>query len=98
MAASDAPPQPTPRSVDAVRREEAYGDLVGLAWTRHRHPELYAALHEWLVGERSSAGLRGSDHDTTAWLQLVRDSATLADPALFENVTAVWARGLPAAP
>lgn len=97
-AAAYAKAQATAQGVDMVRREEAYGDLVGLAWTRHRHPELYAVLHGWLVGQRSSNGVRDTDHDTTAWLQLVSDSATLADPSLFENVAAVWAQGLQTAP
>ena len=87
--------EPTsPRSEQAVRREEAYGDLVGLAWTRQRHPQLYARLHAWLVAERSTDDIRGSDHDTTAWLTLVRDGDLLADPAMFANATTLWARGL----
>ena len=81
-------------SMKTMRREEGYADLIGLAWTRHRHPALYARLHAWLVAERSSDTSRGSEHDTNAWLQLVRDSAVLADPAMFGNATAVWARGL----
>ncbi|MDO9353754.1 MAG: hypothetical protein Q7T55_08665, partial [Solirubrobacteraceae bacterium] len=36
----------------AARREEGYGDLVGLAWARQRHPEHYARLHAWLLAER----------------------------------------------
>ena len=36
----------------AARREEGYGDLVGLAWTAERHPQHYDRLHAWLVAER----------------------------------------------
>ena len=42
----------------ALRREEGYADLIGLAWIRHRHPQLYPRLHAWLVAERSSAPVR----------------------------------------
>lgn len=80
--------------VQALRREEGYADLIGLAWIRHRHPQLYPRLHAWLLAERSSDALRGSAHDTRAWLRLVRDGALLADPAMFSNATRVWARGL----
>ncbi len=88
---------PAPRATawaQALRREEAYADLIGLAWTRHRHPQLYTRLHAWLLAERSSDTIRGSAHDTQAWLQLVRDGAVLADPAMFSNATRVWALGL----
>ena len=88
---------PTPHArawTQALRREEAYADLIGLAWTRHRHPQLYTRLHAWLVGVRSRDVVRGSAHDTQAWLQLVRDGTALADPAMFSNATRVWARGL----
>ena len=80
----------------ALRREEGYADLVGLAWTRHRHPQLYTRLHAWLVAERSSDPARGSAHDTQAWLRLVRDGGALADPSMFSNATRVWALGLQA--
>ena len=78
----------------ALRREEAYADLIGLAWIRHRHPQLYPRLHAWLVAERSSDPVLGGAHDTQAWLRLVRDGAELADPEMFRNATRVWALGL----
>jgi len=77
-----------------VWREEGYSDLVGLAWTRLRHPALYARLHAWLVDLRSNDATRHSDHDTTMWLKLVQNGNVLADPALFANAEAIWARGL----
>lgn len=92
----DAQQRQAYRSLHAVRREEAYGDLVGLAWTRNRHPELYARLHAWLVAERSSDINRDSDHDTGAWLQLVHDGDELADPSIFTRATQLWTRGLQA--
>ena len=78
----------------ALRREEAYADLVGLAWTRHRHPQRYARLHAWLVAERSSDPVLGGSHDTLAWLRLAHDGSVLADPSMFSNATRVWALGL----
>ncbi len=95
--ADPGPAGPAPRAdawARALRREEAYADLIGLAWTRHRHPQLYTRLHAWLVAERSSDVVRGGAHDTQAWLRLVRDGAALADPAMFSNATRLWAQGL----
>ena len=83
-------------AMKATRREEAYGDLVGLAWTKRYHPERYATLHAWLLGQRSQDVIRGSDHDTRAWLRLVHDSALLADASIFEGAAAAWMLGLDA--
>jgi hypothetical protein len=80
----------------ATRREEAYGDLVGLAWTSRRHPQDYAALHAWLLAERTADTLPGSHHDTAPWLRLVSDPAALRDGPTFDAVQAVWLRGLDA--
>lgn len=77
-----------------TRREEAYGDLVGLAWTQARHPELYRTLHAWLVSERSADLIPGSHHDTLDWLALVKESATLEGQSIFNAATSVWTRGL----
>jgi len=78
----------------AARREEGYGDLVGLAWTRMRHPGQYAALYAWLVSLRTQDLIPGSHHDTLAWLQLAPDGAALAAAELFAGSAALWARGL----
>lgn len=78
----------------SARREEAYGDLVGLAWTRERHPELYGRLHGWLVAQRSTERIPGSHHDTLAWLALASNPAALAAPTMFEAAHQVWMRGL----
>ena len=77
----------------ATRREEGYGDLVGLAWTQQRYPDHYAVLHAWLVAERLHARIPGSHHDTLAWLRL---AAAGVGPAgsIFEAAAAVWTRGL----
>jgi len=78
----------------ATRREEGYGDLVGLAWTRQRHPELYGALRSWLVKERSRELIPGSHHDTLAWVKLAGDGRAFAGPGLFDGVDSLWKAGL----
>jgi hypothetical protein len=78
----------------STRREEGYGDLVGLAWTRERHPELYARLHAWLVAERSAELVPGSHHDTLDWLLLAKDPAALAGRTMFEAANGAWMQGL----
>lgn len=101
FAAATAPASLSPALQQAwldmrsTRREEAYGDLVGLAWTRERHPADYARLHAWLVAQRSAEGLPGSHHDTLAWLGFVAAPASLAGPSMFEAAERVWRQGLP---
>lgn len=82
--------------MQAARREEGYADLVGLAWTRQHHPQLYGRLHSWLLAERSTALIPGSHHDTLAWLRLVTDGTALGDASLFAGANALWAVGLTA--
>jgi hypothetical protein len=85
------------RNETAARREEGYGDLVGLAWTAARHPQLYARLHAWLVAERSQDRVPGSPHDTLAWLRLAADASTwAANPTLFAAPARLWRVGLAA--
>jgi len=78
----------------AGRREEAYGDLVGLAWTLQRHPEHYARLHAWLLAERSNDVVPGSPHDTGAWVALASDRAALGAGSVFTSASALWVKGL----
>ena len=78
----------------AARREEGYGDLVGLAWAQQRHPQHYARLHAWLVSERSRDLLPGSHHDTLTWVHLAQDGRTLVGPCIFAVATRLWAAGL----
>nr|WP_297525100.1 hypothetical protein [uncultured Roseateles sp.] len=82
-------------SMKSVRREEGYGDLVALGWTAQRHPDQYAALHGWLMQERSRDLLPGSHHDTLAWLKLARDAKALGSAAsMFEAAKPLWAQAL----
>lgn len=78
----------------STRREEAYGDLVGLAWTHEHHPVLYARLHAWLVKERAADLIPGSHHDTLGWLALAHDPGAFDGKPLFEAASHVWQRGL----
>ena len=84
------------KGMTAQRREEGYGDLVGLAWTAERHPRLYARLHAWLVAERERDRIPGSAHDTLAWVRLAASPAVWAGAALFAAPEALWRDGLAA--
>jgi hypothetical protein len=103
---SDAPEDPTPATADAAalaalalsmretRREEAYADLVGLAWTARQHPADYAAVRLWMGRFRDDA-LPGDHHDTTPWLRLADDpTAFAADADVFAAAGPLWERGL----
>ena len=81
-------------SMKAARREEGYGDLVGLAWAQQQHPQQYGRLHAWLVAERSRDLLPGSHHDTLAWVRLAEEGGTLAGPSIFAAADRLWAAGL----
>jgi hypothetical protein len=80
--------------MQATRREEGYGDLVGLAWTARENPEAYAALHAWLLRERSEGQTAGGHHDTLAWLRLAADARALQAPGLFDGAAVLWRAGL----
>ena len=83
-------------AMQARRREEAFADLVGLAWTQQRHPQRYARLHAWLVGVRSADLMPGSHYDTLAYVMLARDGASLSGPSIFASAAALWHQGLAA--
>ncbi len=79
----------------AVRREEGYADLVGLAWTWQHHRSRYERLHAWLLEERARDLIPGTHHDTLAWLRLAADGQALAQvPSIFDAATSLWRRGL----
>lgn len=80
----------------ALRREEGYGDLVGLAWTQQRHPEQYALLYAWLVEERLRDRVPGSPHDTLAWVRLAAHGIAPIDASMFAGPAALWLSGLAA--
>lgn len=78
----------------AVRREEGYADLVGLAWAHQQHPQHYARLHAWLVAERSRDLIQGSHHDTLVWVRLAEHGAALQHSSIFAGPAGLWAAGL----
>lgn len=84
-------------NMSAARREEGYGDLVGLAWTAEHHPQHYARLHAWLLAERSHDLAPGSPHDTLAWVRLAADCDAWAGASLFAAPARLWRAGLAAA-
>ncbi len=78
-----------------TRREEAYADLVGLAWTLAHHPESYEAVHAWNVQLRASQKVDTGPHDTRLWVQLARDRQAFgAAPSIFDQVRPLWVAGL----
>jgi hypothetical protein len=91
------PPFPLPiedAEQRAERREEGYGDLVGLAWTARQHPALYERVYTWLVASRSDDSTPGSSHDTLHWLKLAARRDSFAPTSLFEAASVLWVLGL----
>jgi hypothetical protein len=82
------------REMRITRREEAYADLVALAWTRARHAEQFATVLAWFDQTRSDETDRGF-HDTRHWLKLAHENnAFTASDAPFDQAMALWQRGL----
>jgi len=88
-----------------TRREEAYADLVALAWMHARHPGQYREVLAWMRGVRAAGsgagGGVGSSHATQAWLALAEGEGAFngADGAdgtasPFEQAQALWRKGL----
>jgi len=86
------------RAMRDTRREEGFADLVGLAWTRARHPAQYGRVHAWFESVRAEQPVPGAHHDTRVWLKLAREPGVFASGATpFEQARVVWKQGLPAA-
>lgn len=80
-----------------TRREEAYADLVGLAWTLRHHRGLYAEVHAWHVRLRAEPAVDTGPHDTRIWVQLASDPERFAPAAtIFDQVEPLWESGLQA--
>ena len=78
-----------------TRREEAYADLVGLAWTARHHPAHYAEVHAWHVRLRAEQAVDTGPHDTRLWVRLAGDPSQFAPAAsIFEQVEPLWVAGL----
>jgi hypothetical protein len=74
----------------ATQREEAYADLVGLAWTQRHHAALYGRVHAWLVSERLLSRQRGPGHDTLAWANLAARADRFGSRSVFAEADALW--------
>jgi hypothetical protein len=98
---ADIPGTPDPRLAERLRemqqtrREEAFADLVGLAWTAQQHPKHYAQVHAWLLKFRDEPAHPGSHHDTVAWIRLVPQASAFAPAtSLFDQAWPLWQQGL----
>lgn len=82
------------REMQATRLEEGFADLTGLAWIARMRPDRYAALHAWLVNERTQDTPPGSHHDTLAWLRRAQDPRVFdGAESPFARVAEVWRAG-----
>ncbi len=81
----------------ATQREEAYADLVGLAWTQRHHAKLYGRVHAWLVSERLLSRRRGPAHDTLAWTQLASRAERFGSRSVFAEADALWVQSMASA-
>ncbi|ATD64042.1 hypothetical protein CNX70_23960 [Janthinobacterium svalbardensis] len=90
---------PLAQELRETRREEAYADLVALAWMHARYPGQYPAVLAWMRGVRAGSdgadGGAGSSHATQAWLALGDGKGTFAEAASpFEQAQVLWRKGL----
>ena len=78
-----------------TRREEAYADLVALAWMHGRHPGQYRQVLSWMRGLRAGGEAAGGSHATQAWLALADGEDAFAGAASpFEQAQVLWRKGL----
>ncbi|WP_028101792.1 hypothetical protein [Pseudoduganella violaceinigra] len=76
-----------------TRREEAFSDLVALAWTQRANAGQYRQVHAWLMQVRQPVA--HSSHNTRAWLQLAADGSVFdSEHNPFEQARALWGKGL----
>jgi hypothetical protein len=78
-----------------TRREEAFADLVGLAWTLRHHRSRYAEVHAWHVKLRAEQAVDTGPHDTRVWVRLAADPKRFVQAdSIFEQVEPLWAAGM----
>jgi hypothetical protein len=78
-----------------ARREEAFADLVGLAWTLQHHRGRFADVHAWYVRLRAEPVIDTGPHDTRHWVQMASDPAQFPQAAtIFEQAEPLWVAGL----
>jgi hypothetical protein len=84
----------TRQAMRATQREEAFADLVALAWVKRTRADDYSQVYAWLERIRADQPLEGSFHDTRPWLTLAKDAAAFATgTSPFEAANEVWAKG-----
>ena len=82
------------REMRVTRREEAFADLVGLAWTHARHPEQFAQVLSWFDAARADETPRGF-HDTRHWLRRAHAAGAFSGAGSpLEQADALWQDGL----
>lgn len=97
---------PLAQELRETRREEAYADLVALAWMHARHPGQYPDVLAWMRGVRAggdgagggAGGDAGGSHATQAWLALADGDGAFAGAdgaaSAFEQAQVLWRKGL----
>ena len=82
------------REMRITRREEAFADLVGLAWTHAHHADQFPQVLAWFDAARSDETPRGF-HDTRHWLALAHAAdAFEGDAGPIDQAAELWQRGL----
>lgn len=82
------------REMRITRREEAFADLVGLAWTHAHHADQFPQVLAWFDAARSDETPRGF-HDTRHWLALAHQPDAFAgDAGPIGQADTLWQRGL----
>jgi len=90
---ADAEQQALVKQLRDTRREEAFSDLVALAWTQRANAAQYSQVHAWLTEKRQPVA-HGS-HNTRAWLQLAASGAVFhTEHNPFEQARVLWGKGL----
>ncbi|MDN2702534.1 hypothetical protein O0881_11050 [Janthinobacterium sp. SUN100] len=86
---------PLAQELRETRREEAYADLVALAWMHGRHPGQYQQVLAWMRGVRAAGEAVDGSHATQAWLALADGAGAFDDSASpFEQAQVLWRKGL----
>lgn len=75
-----------------TRREEAFSDLVALAWTQRANAAQYSQVHAWLMQVRQP--VEHGSHNTRAWLQLAANGTVFSNEHNpFEEARVLWGKG-----
>lgn len=86
---------PLAQELRETRREEAYADLVALAWMHARHPGQYQDVLAWMRGVRAAGDGAGGSHATQAWLALAAGAGAFDESVSpFEQAQVLWRKGL----